>query len=118
MSKQINTIPQPVIEQLQNYSWPGNVRELENVIERAIILSPGQSLQLPELLNIAADNNTSSEKLLPLADTEKAHIIKVLEKTYWKISGEQGAAAILEMHPNTLRSRMNKLGIRRSSLVD
>jgi transcriptional regulator with GAF, ATPase, and Fis domain len=54
---------------------------------------------------------------LPLAAMGKNHIINVLENTQWQISGEHGAAAILEMHPNTLRSRMNKLGIRRSALA-
>ncbi|NOQ35050.1 MAG: PAS domain S-box protein [Methylococcaceae bacterium] len=117
MGKSINTIPQTVMEQLRNYSWLGNVRELENVIERAVILSPEPSLQLPELLEIKSKNNNADETLLPLAAMEKAHIIKVLEQTRWQISGENGAAAILEMHPNTLRSRMSKLGIRRSSLA-
>lgn len=117
MGKSINTIPQTVMEQLRNYSWLGNVRELENVIERAVILSPEPSLQLPELLEIKSKNNNADEMLLPLTAMEKAHIIKVLEQTRWQISGENGAAAILEMHPNTLRSRMSKLGIRRSSLA-
>jgi transcriptional regulator with GAF, ATPase, and Fis domain len=115
MSKQINNISQTTMDKLQNYPWPGNVRELENIIERAVILSPKKSLHIPEL-QVSSNNNISgSDKLLPLIDMEKSHIIKVLKITDWKISGEQGAAAILEMHPNTLRSRMNKLGIRRSN---
>lgn len=114
MSKQIDSIPQKIMDNLHNYPWPGNVRELENVIERAVILSPNKSLLIPELL---APNNkiTESENLLSLDDMEKSHILKVLKTTDWKISGEQGAAEILELHPNTLRSRMNKLGIRRSA---
>lgn len=116
MGKQINDIAQTVMEKLLSYSWPGNVRELENVIERAVILSPGQKLLIPELREPSNNNHKSdSNSLLPLATMEKNHIIEVLENTSWKISGEQGAAAILEMHPNTLRSRMNKLGIRRST---
>ena len=115
MSKQTNTISQSVMEKLQAYPWPGNVRELENVIERAVILSPNKSLHIPELQAPRNNNITESEKLLPLTDMEKFHITKVLKITDWKISGEQGAASILEMHPNTLRSRMNKLGIRRSN---
>ncbi|MCK5925601.1 MAG: sigma 54-interacting transcriptional regulator, partial [Methylococcales bacterium] len=114
MNKSIDSIPQAIMTQLRDYSWLGNVRELENVIERAVILSPDNHLQLPELLAIKpsiTDNN-----LLSLNAMEKAYIIKVLKQTHWQISGEHGAAAILEMHPNTLRSRMNKLGIRRSSL--
>ncbi len=114
MNKQINKIAQKTMVNLQQYSWPGNVRELENIIERAVILSPQNSLIIPELF--ASDNkNIESEDILPLQQIEKSHIVKVLKITNWKISGEQGAAAILEMHPNTLRSRMNKLGIRRSA---
>ena len=118
MGKRFNTIPQAFMDQLQNYSWPGNVRELENVIERAVILSPAQNLHIPKLLDSNSNSQSNTEKLLPLAAMEKIHIIKVLEDTRWQISGEQGAAAILEMHPNTLRSRMNKLGIRRSTSAD
>ncbi|MDQ7090164.1 MAG: sigma 54-interacting transcriptional regulator [Methylococcales bacterium] len=117
MGKSIKHIPQSVMEQLRNYSWQGNVRELENVIERAVILSPEQNFQLPELLEIKTNNNHSGEPLLSLTAIEKSHIINVLEQTHWQISGENGAASILEMHPNTLRSRMNKLGIRRSDLA-
>ena len=115
MGKHINDITQTVMEKLLSYSWPGNVRELENVIERAVILSPGQKLLIPELREPINNHKSDSNSLLPLATMEKNHIIDVLENTSWKISGEQGAAAILEMHPNTLRSRMNKLGIRRST---
>ncbi|MCK5353727.1 MAG: diguanylate cyclase, partial [Methyloprofundus sp.] len=88
--------------------------ELENVIERAVILSPEPSLQIAALHNPKLVNTAEDQPLLSLADMEKAHIIKVLESVQWQISGENGSAAILEMHPNTLRSRMNKLGIRRA----
>lgn len=115
MGKQINTISQSVTDKLLAYPWPGNVRELENVIERAVILSPNHHLQLPELLMDDSNNTSQSAPLLPLMEMEKLHIIKALEQTQWKISGEQSAAAILRMHPNTLRSRMNKLGIQRST---
>ena len=116
MGKQINSISETVMDKLQRYPWPGNVRELENVIERAVILSPKKNLVIPELL-IPVNNNkaNASDKLVPLTEMEKTHIIKVLKTTDWKISGEDGAASILEMHPNTLRSRMSKLGIRRSN---
>ena len=118
MGKQINHIPQSVMDKLLNYHWPGNVRELENVIERAVILSPAQTLQISELHN-PQNNSIDNEKALKsLADMEKTHIINVLERTGWLISGEQGAASILEMHPNTLRSRMSKLGIRRASIAE
>lgn len=117
MSKQIDTIPQKVMDELINYSWPGNVRELENIIERAVILSNNSVLKLQDKL--IRKINTKSEGTAPsfktFADMEKDHIINVLEYTDWRVSGEQGAATILEMHPNTLRSRMSKLGIRRST---
>ena len=118
MGKQINHIPQSVMDKLLNYQWPGNVRELENVIERAVILSPNQTLQISELQNPQNNSIDNGKALKSLADMEKIHIINVLESTGWLISGEQGAASILEMHPNTLRSRMSKLGIRRASIAE
>mgnify|MGYP000600763863 FL=1 len=117
MSKQINQIPQSVMDNLRSYSWPGNVRELENVIERAVILSPEPTLEVAALDNPKQNNTATDQDLLSLAAMEKAHIIKVLESVRWQISGENAAAAILEMHPNTLRSRMNKLGIRRAIMA-
>lgn len=117
MGKNIETIPQTVMDDLSHYSWPGNIRELENIIERAVILSSNKVLKLQDRLT--SKNDTDSEKadicLKTIADMEKDHIIKVLDYTDWRVSGEQGAATILEMHPNTLRSRMSKLGIRRSN---
>ncbi len=93
-------------------------RELENVIERAVILSSGQTLHISELQNPQNNSIDNKKALKSLADMEKPHIINVLESTDWLISGEQGAATILEMHPNTLRSRMSKLGIRRASIAE
>jgi transcriptional regulator with GAF, ATPase, and Fis domain len=116
MGKQIDTIPQKVMDELSHYLWPGNVRELENIIERAVILSNNSVLKLQEKLT--RTNQMRSEKsdthLKTLSGMEKDHIIKVLEHTDWRVSGEQGAATVLEIHPNTLRSRMSKLGIKRS----
>ena len=109
---QFSHIPQAVMDKLLNYPWPGNVRELQNVIERAVILSPNSTLQIPELVS-SIPNTEQPQTLSSLASMEKNHISKILEHTGWQISGEQGAASILEMHPNTLRSRMSKLGIRR-----
>ncbi|WP_428353384.1 sigma-54-dependent Fis family transcriptional regulator [Methyloprofundus sp.] len=115
MGKPITQIPQAVIDNLLNYNWPGNIRELENVIERAVILSSSHILQIPVLKKRAENMIGDDQPVLTLAEMEKAYIIKILEGTGWQISGEQGAASILEMHPNTLRSRMSKLGIRRAS---
>ncbi|MCH9698225.1 MAG: sigma 54-interacting transcriptional regulator [Gammaproteobacteria bacterium] len=117
MGKQIDQIPDSVMKTLLNYNWPGNVRELENVIERAVILSNGHTLHIPELDNILQPEITAQNTMISMAEMEKSHIITVLQATHWQISGEDGAAAILQMHPNTLRSRMSKLGIRRANLA-
>lgn len=114
LGKQIDNIPQAVMTKLLAYSWPGNVRELENVIERAVILSPDQTLNISELQENQTRANNNNE-MASLQAIEKQHIIRVLENTRWQISGEDGAAAILQLHPNTLRSRMSKLAIRRSA---
>jgi len=110
MGKHISKIPKKVMEELNAYDWPGNIRELKNVIERAVILSPKSTLSI-ELQ--PARKSVKEDKLISLADHERAYIKKVLEKTFWRIDGPQGAARILEMHPETLRSRMRKLGISR-----
>jgi DNA-binding NtrC family response regulator len=102
------------MERLTKYSWPGNIRELENVIERATILAKGPVLQIDDVLL-----HGNSVPLLPVADSleevERAHILRVLQDMSWVIEGKQGAAARLGLHPNTLRSRMQKLGIKKPS---
>jgi len=88
------------------------VRELENVIERAVIVSQGKELKLDDWLPYA--NPTAGESSpLKLEELERSHILKVLEMTGWRISGQRGAAKILDIKPTTLRSRMEKLGIKR-----
>ena len=103
------------------YSWPGNIRELQNVIERGVVLSKGSILKLgADLLPIeASEANIESESIVDtknsdsLEEIQRQHILRVLERTGWVISGPSGAGAILDIHPNTLRSLMNRLGIRR-----
>ena len=110
--KKIETVSQNIIETLQAYHWPGNVRELENVIERAVIVSQGKQLKLDDWLShdtIEAD----APLLITLQELERNHIIKILKMTDWRISGEKGAAKILNIKPTTLRSRIEKLGIKR-----
>jgi transcriptional regulator with GAF, ATPase, and Fis domain len=123
---------------LTGYSWPGNIRELQNVIERAVILSPGHTLVLAEELRAPAELAGRVAPRAPslqtesgahgvtrptepsaiqtdgsLEDVERRHIESVLRQTRWMIEGERGAARILNLNPSTLRSRMQKLGIKR-----
>jgi transcriptional regulator of acetoin/glycerol metabolism len=96
---------------LQDYLWPGNVRELESVIERAVILCPGPVFQLADKLEISSPPLSSTMRTLE--ETERNQILKILSDTRWRIEGKDGAAAILGLHPSTLRARMHKLGILR-----
>ena len=108
LGKNITRIPKKIIEQLKVYTWPGNVRELENIIERAMIVSNSSVLSVEKLeLPIYA----AQQKFQLLADHERDYITKVLDETLWRINGPSGAAQILGMHPETLRSRIKKLEI-------
>jgi PAS domain S-box-containing protein len=114
--KTIEEIPGHLMSQLTGWDWPGNVRELENVIERAVIISRGRVLAFPD--DFAAVRNaqklSTAPNLATISDVERKHIIRVLGYTHGRVAGEGGAAEILGLHPNTLRSRMAKLGVRRS----
>jgi len=109
--KKVDVITERVIDSLLTYNWPGNVRELENVIERAVILSPKNKLEIGDAIpkSVLVDE----EEIITLADNEKAHILKVLKLTNWRISGDKGAAKILNLNRTTLEARMKKLGIQR-----
>ena len=100
------------------YAWPGNVRELENVIERAAIVAPGSIIEIDDL-SLPAETvppvpKSTASETKTLEEVERIHILSMLEKTNWVISGVQGAATQLGINPNTLRSRITKLGIKRS----
>jgi len=121
LGKHITRIPQRIIDKLVAYDWPGNIRELENIIERSVIISPGTTLILsnpgngrPGVLAIA-DNLSNSVTLTgyTLDELQRKHIRAVCETCEWKIDGAGNAADMLEINPNTLRSRMKKLGISR-----
>ncbi len=116
------------MERLLAYAWPGNVRELQNVMERAVILCNGPTLTLdPDLLpispaespagpagtNRAMPSESHHSPLPTLAEMERGHIQAALQQSRGVIEGAKGAARILNLHPNTLRSRMKKLGIER-----
>jgi transcriptional regulator with GAF, ATPase, and Fis domain len=111
MGKEIESIPRKTMQALQSYSWPGNVRELRNLIEHAMILSKGKTLE------IDVPNRASSEKDATgkLEDMERKHIVAVLEKTGWRIGGRGGAAEVLGLKRTTLQAKMKKLGIKRSN---
>ncbi len=114
LSKEIKSISEENIERLKNYSWPGNIRELENIIERAVIVSTSDTLYIDNTLVGSLSEPISKEgKQLSLEDNEREHIIKMLSKTKWIIHGDNGAAKLLGINPSTLRSRMNKLGIKK-----
>ncbi len=116
MGKEISNIPAKVIDALMLYDWPGNIRELENLIERGLILARGNTLEYGNWIPTVKTGSTASNgKTVPqnLNELEKEHIISVLEKTNWKVSGEKGAAKILGLNATTLEARMKKLGIKR-----
>jgi predicted ATPase len=142
LGKKIEAVPQGLMDLLTTYAWPGNIRELQNLIERAVVLSQGPVLRLDRTLLPAgtwdagamvsegagdtprtpgrdseprrASAQPVPEEALTLEAVEKHHILAVLKQTRGIIEGPQGAARILNLHPNTLRSRMKKLGIKRS----
>jgi formate hydrogenlyase transcriptional activator len=113
LGRRITKIPQAVMHALQQHSWPGNVRELENAIERAMIGTSGETLQLDETLG--RTRQPSSIDASPHGDTlaaiQRAHIESVLAECGWRINGTNNAAERLGIHPNTLRFRMKKLGV-------
>ena len=131
LNKAVEYIPADAMDALVRYSWPGNVRELENLIERAVLLSPGKELRIPrsELKSpdalAPADSEpsfsftslTSSTSLTrsisTLEEAERQHILRALKQTQWRIAGPKGAATLLGMKRTTLQARMRKLGIRR-----
>ncbi|WP_333879335.1 sigma 54-interacting transcriptional regulator [Methylobacter sp.] len=114
LGKRFDDIDPGGLDYLRQYAWPGNVRELQNVIERAVILSQGSLLDIAPLQPTLAHPEVATGKLRTLEAVEREHITRTLEATGWQISGAKGAAAILGMNPNTLRSRMLKLGISRA----
>jgi PAS domain S-box-containing protein len=149
-NKPVNRVSDQTLERLARYSWPGNIRELQNIIERAVVLSQGNTLSLsadfdsaavpssrsgksgsdrdqvdpvpdrqhetrPQKEKFAAPAPAASDGPAALEDVERHHIESVLRQTNWMIEGERGAAKILSLNPSTLRSRMQKLGIKRPS---
>jgi len=113
LGKKVEVIPKKTMDALLSYHWPGNARELENVIERAVILAHGNTLQVEDLIDVRPDTDSQGLNLETLEHMERSHILQALAKTNWVIDGKRGAAMILGINPGTLRSRMRKLGIKK-----
>jgi formate hydrogenlyase transcriptional activator len=135
LGKQITGVTQDSMDILSHYDWPGNIRELQNVIERAVVLSRGSVLKLGRDLLPVCTESLPDEQVaasipyhgkssgdhphdasLTLEQVERSHISHILTETRWVIEGQNGAAKILGLHPNTLRSRMKKLGLDRAAM--
>jgi PAS domain S-box-containing protein len=138
IGKHLDGVSRATMQRLLEYPWPGNVRELENVLERAVILTTGDALEIgPDVLPLAspppgARQQPAAEPVPPdyllaipqpisdkrqpsLEAVERDYILTVLQQTQWVVTGPRGAAKLLDLHPSTLRNRMKKLGITRAS---
>jgi formate hydrogenlyase transcriptional activator len=120
MGKAVTHLDDEAVEALVAYDWPGNIRELQNIIERAAVLSSGRVLELgPDLLPVGRPVGAVSARpeapadAVTLEEMERRHIRAALERSRWVVEGPAGAAKALGLHPNTLRSRMSRLGITR-----
>jgi formate hydrogenlyase transcriptional activator len=134
LNKSVEFVPAEAMNALANYAWPGNVRELENFIERAVLLSPGAELRVPVSELLAEPGTPPAQSgsyttahhsgpvdgsadapsgISTLEQAERAHILRALQQTHWRLGGPRGAAALLDMKRTTLQARMRKLNIRR-----
>jgi formate hydrogenlyase transcriptional activator len=119
MNRRIEAIPAETMDVLTQYHWPGNIRELQNFIERAVILSPGRTLQAPlSDLRRFSDRDPDRPATLPynavtLREADRDHILKALKETNWLIGGPGGAAVRLGLKRTTLIGKMHKLGLSR-----
>ena len=112
MKKPIETIPTEAMEALTRYDWPGNIRELQNLIERAVILTTGQRLEVPlAALSARSPASQPADPVVTLEQADRRHIVAALERSNWVIAGPNGAALRLGIKRSTLQFRMRKLGI-------
>jgi transcriptional regulator with GAF, ATPase, and Fis domain len=114
LGKRIDVVPKMLMNAFRAYHWPGNVRELENIIERCVILSQDNRICIDEFFDLNPKFKSGAKhRPITLREVERSHILRVLEETAWVIEGKNGAATLMDIHPATLRSRMQKLGIKR-----
>ena len=130
--KKVEGVSKETMGRLMSYPWSGNIRELQNVIERAVILSAGPTLRLDKDLvpMVVSGDSLETAEIPPqeaepagpspsglptLEEVERSHILAALQQADGVVDGPKGAARILNLHPNTLRHRMTKLGIKRSA---
>jgi transcriptional regulator with GAF, ATPase, and Fis domain len=112
MGKKIESVSKDTLNALQEYHWPGNVRELESVIERAVIITQGTSLQVLDRFDTFKKiDEPAKGEVRALVELEHDHVLQVLQQTGWRIEGKNGAAVLLGLNASTLRARMRKYGI-------
>jgi len=116
VGKEIHGLSQKSMERLVQYGWPGNIRELQNVIERAVVLAKGAIVQIDESM-LGAEASAEESTIETLENVERSHIIRALQETQWVIHGKKGAAELLGINPSTLRSRMEKLAIKKGAVA-
>jgi PAS domain S-box-containing protein len=114
LGRHVSTIPSRTIDTLSAYDWPGNVRELENIVERAMVVSVGERLEVGDwFVKRVPTNGAAGSTDSTMREVERHHINGVLERTRWRVSGRNGAAEVLGLKPTTLEARMKRLGITR-----
>jgi transcriptional regulator with GAF, ATPase, and Fis domain len=118
LSKAVSHLAPGALETLGRHSWPGNIRELENVLQRSIILSNDGVIHLSDfagdsVMTAASSTVETADHSQTLADTQRDHLLRVLEEKGWRIEGPGGAARVLGLQPSTLRSKMRHLGVSR-----
>ncbi len=123
-NKRVDVVPRRAMQALETYQWPGNIRELENIIERAVVLSTGNRLEIGDWfagLSQRAeptDETETSDDFETMEENERRHILAALRRTKGRVTGPQGAGRLLDINDKTLQSRMRKLGISRQHLFE
>jgi transcriptional regulator with GAF, ATPase, and Fis domain len=118
MNRRINQIPEEILHILSDHDWPGNIRELQNLIERAVIMSPGPELRLPPIDFAPVTQQCLASRTRTLEEAQREHIVKVLNEAGGIVGGQRGAASRLGLARTSLIYRMRKLGINRGRVRD